>query len=154
MNKTKKSILSEINDIFVISTSGIPYYAKCFGGDICKDRPDHLLQCGFIAGLFQFSHEFGQSGIKEVIFESGKMIFEKIMIHNEPILVVFFTTCKPKTKQLRTNLHRTAQAFIEKYDDKFMSDGKLHNVNSFSDFTDTLINLQLINRDPMGSIDL
>jgi hypothetical protein len=45
------------DDVFIIDSSGIPYYSRCFGGETCKMRPDHTLQTGFLAALYAFSKE-------------------------------------------------------------------------------------------------
>ena len=84
------NLLDSINDVFVISTSGVPYYATCFAGPICKMKPDHLLQSGFIVAMFSFAKEFGQKSIIHVEFEEGLMVFAYRKLENEEILIVFY----------------------------------------------------------------
>ncbi|MHA1122933.1 MAG: hypothetical protein ACTSPC_09075 [Candidatus Heimdallarchaeota archaeon] len=61
------------DDVLILKTSGVPLYAKCFGGQTCKNHPDHALQSGFLAALFSFSKEaFSSNGVKSVIFEDFK----------------------------------------------------------------------------------
>ena len=45
------------DDIFLLQTSGIPLFAKCIGGDYCKMHPNHSLQTGFLAAMYNFSKE-------------------------------------------------------------------------------------------------
>ncbi|MFX0150802.1 MAG: hypothetical protein ACFFAJ_08490 [Candidatus Hodarchaeota archaeon] len=45
------------DDIFILQTSGIPLFAKYFGGDYYKLHPDHSLQTGFLAAMYSFSKE-------------------------------------------------------------------------------------------------
>jgi hypothetical protein len=150
----ENSILDHVNDIFVLSTSGVPYYSTCFGGEICKTKPDHLLQSGFIAALFQFSLEFGQSNIKEVEFEDGKMVFDKRVVNDRELLFVFFTTCEPNTKDLRGVVDEAANAFVKNFNQKLDSSFDIVNVDDYKEFSNILLDLELINRKAMRTVPL
>ncbi|MHA1630712.1 MAG: hypothetical protein ACTSXO_07770 [Candidatus Heimdallarchaeota archaeon] len=77
------------DDVLILKTSGIPLYAKCFGGKTCKAHPDHALQSGFLAALFSYSKEtFSESGIKSVIFSGFKLDFK---VDEEKELILVFT---------------------------------------------------------------
>ena len=78
------------DDVFILDSSGIPYYSRCFGGETCKMRPDHTLQTGFLAALYAFSKEsYGQQEIQSVIFSDLKLHFK---VDNERNVIVVFTT--------------------------------------------------------------
>ena len=149
---SQQSILETINDVFVLDSSGVPYFSTCFGGEICKKKPDHLLQSGFIAALFSYSMEFGQRTIRSVEFEDGKMVFEKRSVNGKDILFVFFTSCEAGTQELRPVVKEAANAFIKQFYRKVATD--LINTEEFNSFSDTLLNLKLINRKAKGPIKI
>ena len=62
------------DDVFVLQTSGIPLFARCFGGEFCKLHPEHALQTGFLAAMYSFSQEsFGQTDLKSVVFKDIRL---------------------------------------------------------------------------------
>lgn len=65
-----------INDIFIQNTSGIPYVARCYGGNYCKTQPDHELVTGFFAAINSFKGELGQSELNNVIYDQINLLFE------------------------------------------------------------------------------
>lgn len=149
-----KSILDTINDVFVLSLSGVPYYAMCFGGETCKSKPDHLLQSGFIVAMFSFAQEFGQKSIINVEFQEGRMVFGFRKVKDVDILVVFFTTTEPRLEEIREIVEKSSDLFVQKFGDKIYSTSQIINVNDFTKFTEDLISLDLVNKKPMGDISM
>lgn len=146
------SLLDSINDIFVISTSGIPLYGNCFGGEICSQRPDHLLQSGFIVAMFSFAKEFGQKNIIFVEFEASRMVFSLRKIENSEILTVFFTTKKPTIEEIQELVTKSADLFVKNYGQVFVKSNEIINSNDYEGFTQDLLNSGYMNRKPMGDI--
>lgn len=66
-----------ISDVFIQNTSGIPYVARCFGGDYCKMHMDHALITGFFAALNSFKGEFGQEAMRMVDFDKVTLVMEQ-----------------------------------------------------------------------------
>ena len=145
------NLLDTINDVFVLSTSGIPYYATCFAGPICKMKPDHLLQSGFIVAMFSFAKEFGQKSIIHVEFEEGLMVFALRKVENSEILIVFFTTNEPSLKEIKELVNKASDKFVDTYREK-ITGARAINTAEFQDFSEILRNIDLINRKPMGDI--
>lgn len=146
------SLLDSINDIFVISTSGIPLYGNCFGGEICSKRPDHLLQSGFIVAMFSFAKEFGQKSIIFVEFEAGRMVFASRKIENFEILTVFFTTNEPTIDEVKELVTKSADLFVKNYRSAVLKSNEIINSNDYEGFTQDLLNSGYMNRKPMGDI--
>jgi hypothetical protein len=146
------TLINSINDIFVLSTSGIPLYASCFGGDICSKRPDHLLQSGFIVAMFSFAKEFGQKSIIFVEFENGRMVFASRTIESFEFLVVFFTTNKPSIEEVKNLVTKSADLFLNNYGQKALLSNHLINTKDYADFTKDLLTSGIMNRNPMGDI--
>lgn len=148
----EKTLIDAVNDIFVISTSGIPLYGNCFGGEICSKRPDHLLQSGFIVAMFSFAKEFGQKSIIFVEFEAGRMVFASRKIQNFEVLTVFFTTNEPHIDQVKELVTQSADLFVKNYGAKVIASNNLINSSDYEGFTRDLLNSGIMNRNPMGNI--
>ena len=67
---------SAIQDVFVIDRGGIPYVARCYGGEYCKNQPDHALLTGFFSALDTFGRELGQDALKEVHFDKLSLLYD------------------------------------------------------------------------------
>ncbi len=147
-----KSLIDAVNDIFVISTSGIPLYGNCFGGDICSKKPDHLLQSGFIVAMFSFAKEFGQKSIIFVEFETGRMVFASRKLSTTELLTVFFTTNEPSIEEVKELVTKSADLFVKKYADKVEKSNNLSNTKDYEGFTKDLLESGVMNRNPMGNI--
>lgn len=117
--KCKEKILNQINDLFIISTSRVTYYASCFGKDICKSKHNHIIQIGFITGLFQLSRSFNQDGISEIAFQSGKLMFETTTIKKTIIIFAYFSSCAMNSNALRKTLKQTIRVFENQYYESF-----------------------------------
>lgn len=146
------SLLDSINDIFVISTSGIPLYGKCFGGEICSKKPDHLLQSGFIVAMFSFAKEFGQKSIIFVEFENGRMVFSARKLENAELLTVFFTTNEHSIEDIKEMVTKSADLFVTNYGTKVVQANNLFNTKDYEGFTSDLLDSGFMNRKPMGNI--
>lgn len=146
------SLIDSINDIFVISTSGIPLYANCFGGAICSKRPDHLLQSGFIVAMFSFAKEFGQKSIIFVEFETGRMVFASRQVEKTELLTVFFTTNEPTIDEIKELVTKSADLFVKKYRDAVIKSNEIINTQDYEGFTKDLQESGVMNRNPMGNI--
>ncbi len=66
-----------ISDIFILEQSGVPYLARCYGGDSCRANPEHGLLSGFFAALNSFSTELDQNRLISVEFDSLKLLFSQ-----------------------------------------------------------------------------
>ncbi|MHA2365667.1 MAG: hypothetical protein ACXAC7_17045 [Candidatus Hodarchaeales archaeon] len=151
----QKTLLESINDVFVINASGLPYYSKCFGGDICRLRPDHALQTGFLAAIYSFAGDFGQKMILEVMFEDSSLIFVKKEMNNAVVLTIFFVSSEGVSKEDQKNLVRqAADAFEKEFIDKIEGPSQIINMNDFEGFSDTLLNLELVSHKPGMDIPL
>lgn len=147
-----QDIINSVNDIFVISKSGLPLYATCFGGEVCSKKPDHLLQSGFIVAMFSFAEEFGQKSIIFVEFEEGRMLFAPRAIQGFEFIVVFFTTNEPEVEQVKTVVSKSADLFLDKYGSKVVTSKNLINTSDYTGFTEDLLSSGLMNRNPMGDV--
>jgi hypothetical protein len=150
----QKKILDTIQDIFILSSAGLPYFSMCFGGELCKRKPDHLLQSGFIAALFQFSMEFGQKSIRDIIFEEGQMIFAKTKIATDEIIAVFFSSNEASPIEIRKVAEAACEVFKSTYESKISNSNKIINILEFTGFSEVLLKLNLINRKASGPVQL
>lgn len=144
--------MDAVNDIFVISTSGIPLYGNCFGGEICSKKPDHLLQSGFIVAMFSFAKEFGQKSIIFVEFEAGRMVFSARKLDNTELLTVFFTTNEPSIEEVKDAVTKSADLFVSKYGQKVNQANNYYDTQDYEGFTSDLLESGFMNRKPMGNI--
>ncbi|OLS25044.1 MAG: hypothetical protein HeimC3_16740 [Candidatus Heimdallarchaeota archaeon LC_3] len=138
--------LDAINDVFVISISGIPYYYGCFGGKKCAKEQNHLLFGGFFAAILQFSLNLENKTIREIILYDTQISIEFREIGNEKILIIFFATKKINSGHLRQIVQRTADAFTSNYSKKLLLKNKLINRSHFESFTDILYNAGIVKR--------
>jgi hypothetical protein len=144
----------EINDVFVISTSGIPYYACCFGGENCHDEPNHLLVSGFLAAVFQFSMQFGQKTIREIVFDDGQMAIDTQEIGKHQILTIFFATKKIKMKNLRKLVTKSANVFGNNYSELMLKTGYTPKMNDFKSFSQRLNEFGIVKKEVMGVVPI
>jgi hypothetical protein len=134
------------DDIFVLQTSGIPLFAKCFGGNYCKLHPDHSLQTGFLAAMYSFSKEsFGQTELKSVIFKDIKLDFK---INKEKEVILVFVNPLEEAN-VETQLDKALSLFIEKYGAKL---GPIIHEDTFKGFEQDLIENRIVTREAMGDI--
>ncbi|MFX0172934.1 MAG: hypothetical protein ACFE9L_13550 [Candidatus Hodarchaeota archaeon] len=134
------------DDIFILQTSGIPLFAKCFGGDYYKMHPDHSLQTGFLAAMYSFSKEsFGQTKLKSIIFKDIKLDFK---IDNEKEVILVFAN-PLEEKNIEFQLDKALSLFIEKYGAKLST---IIDEDSFKGFEQDLIENKIATRGAMGDI--
>ena len=128
------------DDVIILKTSGVPLFAKCYGGSTCKSHPDHALQSGFLAALFSFSKEtFSKKGIKSVIFDDFKLDF-KVDESNELIIVLTNPIMEDEEK-IKKHLEVTHKIFIEKYQPQINQ--LAYDADLFMDFDKDLVDLKL-----------
>ncbi len=136
------------DDVFVLQTSGIPLFARCFGGDFCKLHPDHALQTGFLAAMYSFSQEsFGQTDLKSVVFKDIRLDFK--IDREKEIIMVFANPLG--TEKIDNQLDQSMKLFLEKYGSKI---GPLINEDTFEGFEEDLLKLNVVNAQSMGNIPL
>lgn len=69
--------MAEISDVIIQNTSGIPYFARCYGGDYCKMHADHSLLTGFFAAINSFKGEFNQKALRMINFNELTLVMEQ-----------------------------------------------------------------------------
>lgn len=136
------------DDVFVLQTSGIPLFARCFGGDFCKLHPDHALQTGFLAAMYSFSQEsFGQTDLKSVVFKDIRLDFK--IDREKEVIMVFANPIG--TEKIENQLDQSMKLFLEKYGSKI---GIVIKEDTFEGFEEDLIKLKVVNKQSMGDIPL
>ncbi|MFX0087125.1 MAG: hypothetical protein ACFFAU_15860 [Candidatus Hodarchaeota archaeon] len=134
------------DDVFILQTSGIPLYGKCFGGDFCKSHPDHALQTGFLAAMYSFSQEsFGQKDLKSVIFRDIRLDFK--IDKEKEIIMVFVNPLG--TKDVESQLDLAMKIFLDKFGSKI---GPIVNEEFFNDFEQDLLDLNIVRNQSMDDI--
>ncbi|MFX0012983.1 MAG: hypothetical protein ACFFB2_04080 [Promethearchaeota archaeon] len=134
------------DDVFILQTSGIPLFAKCYGGDYCKLHPDHALQTGFLAAMYSFAEEsFGQEELKSVIFNDIKLDFK--IDREKEIIMVFANPLG--TKMVEDRLNQAMAIFLEKYGSRI---GTIIKEDTFEDFEQDLLSLNVVRSQAMGDI--
>lgn len=137
-----------VDDIFVLQTSGIPLFARCYGGDFCKLHPDHALQTGFLAAMYSFSQEsFGQTDLKSVVFNDIRLDFK---IDKEKEVIMVFANPLGAEK-ISSQLDQAMSLFLEKYGSKI---GIVIKEDTFEGFEEDLLKLNVVNKQSMGDIPL
>ena len=136
------------SDVFVLQTSGIPLFARCFGGDYCKLHPDHALQTGFLAAMYSFSKEsFGQTDLKSVVFKDIRLDFK--IDQEKEIIMVFANPLTAKNIELL--LDQAMSLFLKKYGARI---GIVIKEDTFEEFEEDLIELNVVPNQAMGKIHL
>ncbi|MHA2366954.1 MAG: hypothetical protein ACXAC7_23580 [Candidatus Hodarchaeales archaeon] len=136
------------DDVFVLQTSGIPLFARCFGGDFCKLHPDHALQTGFLAAMYSFSQEsFGQTDLKSVVFKDIRLDFK--IDREKEVIMVFANPIG--TERIDNQLDQSMKIFLEKYGSKI---GLVIKEDTFEGFEEDLLKLNVVNKQSMGVIPL
>ena len=134
------------DDVFILQTSGVPLFAKCYGGDYCKLHPDHALQTGFLAAMYSFAEEsFGQDELKSVVFNDIRLDFK---IDKEKEIIMVFAN-PLGTKNVEDRLEQAMKVFLEKYGSKI---GTIIKDDTFQEFETDLLNLDIVRRPAMGTI--
>ncbi|UCG03830.1 MAG: hypothetical protein JSW11_07555 [Candidatus Heimdallarchaeota archaeon] len=134
------------DDVFILQTSGVPLFAKCYGGDYCKLHPDHALQTGFLAAMYSFAEEsFGQDELKSVIFNDIRLDFK---IDKEKEIIMVFAN-PLGTEMVEDRLNQAMIIFLEKYGSKV---GDIVKEDTFQEFEGDLLNLNIVRSQAMGNI--
>ncbi|MHA2104426.1 MAG: hypothetical protein ACW981_13445 [Candidatus Hodarchaeales archaeon] len=82
------------------------------------------------------------------------MVFDKRVVNDRELLFVFFTTCEPNTKDLRGVVDEAANAFVKNFNQKLDSSFDIVNVDDYKEFSNILLDLELINRKAMRTVPL
>lgn len=134
------------DDVFILQTSGVPLFAKCYGGDYCKLHPDHALQTGFLAAMYSFAEEsFGQDELKSVVFNDIRLDFK---IDKEKEIIIVFAN-PLGTEKVEDRLNHAMKVFLEKYGSKI---GVVIKEDMFQAFEQDLLNLNVVRSQAMGDI--
>jgi hypothetical protein len=139
----------KIQDVFVLSPSGLPYFSKCYGGDFCKLQPDHTLQTGFLAAMYQFSGDFGQKTIDMVRFDQISLHFKPWT--DKDFIIVFAVSVEDDEKEVKEKLLKAGEAFRQKFGDQVRT-GEPINDEVFEDFIHDLE--PILEKKPMMTIPL
>ena len=139
------------DDVLILKTSGVPLFAKCYGGQTCKNHPDHALQSGFLAALFSFSKEaFSSNGVKSVIFEDFKLDF-KVDEEND-LIVVLTNPLDEDERKIKKHLSDTHKTFVEKYHP--IINLIVYDTNLFADFDQDLVKLNVVSNNAKKDLPL
>ena len=134
------------DDVFILQTSGVPLFAKCYGGDYCKLHPDHALQTGFLAAMYSFAEEsFGQDELKSVVFNDIRLDFK---IDKEKEIIMVFAN-PLGTEKVEDRLNQAMNIFLEKYGSKI---GVIVKEDTFQEFEGDLLDLNIVRSQAMGDI--
>lgn len=136
------------DDVFILQTSGIPLFARCYGGDFCKLHPDHTLQTGFLAAMYSFSQEsFGQTDLKSVVFKDIRLDFK--IDRQKEVIMVFANPLG--TENVESKLNQAMNIFLDKYGSKI---GIVIKEDSFEGFEEDLLELNVVHQQAMGPIPM
>ena len=134
------------DDVFILQTSGLPLFAKCYGGNYCKLHPDHALQTGFLAAMYSFAEEsFGQDELKSVVFNDIRLDFK--IDREKEIIMVFANPLG--TEKVEDRLNQAMATFLEKYGARI---GDIVVEDTFQEFEQDLLDLNVVQGKAMGSI--
>ncbi|MHA2203436.1 MAG: hypothetical protein ACW991_07080 [Candidatus Hodarchaeales archaeon] len=134
------------DDVFILQTSGVPLFAKCYGGDYCKLHPDHALQTGFLAAMYSFAEEsFGQDELKSVVFNDIRLDFK--IDREKEIIMVFANPLG--TEKVEDRLNQAMNVFLEKYGSRI---GAIVKEDTFKEFEGDLLTLNIVRSKAMGDI--
>ena len=134
------------DDVFILQTSGVPLFAKCYGGNYCKLHPDHALQTGFLAAMYSFAEEsFGQDELKSVVFNDIRLDFK---IDKEKEIIMVFAN-PLGTEKVEERLNQAMKIFLEKYGSEI---GVIIKEDMFQEFESDLHDLDIVRSQSMGDI--
>lgn len=66
----------EIQDAFIVDSSGIPFVARCYGGKYCMTHPGHELITGFLSAINSFGQEIYRDDLKMITFRGLSVVFD------------------------------------------------------------------------------
>ncbi|MFX1286308.1 MAG: hypothetical protein ACFFB5_21925 [Promethearchaeota archaeon] len=134
------------DDVFILQTSGVPLFARCYGGDYCKLHPDHALQTGFLAAMYSFAEEsFGQDELISVVFNDIRLDFK---IDKEKEIIMVFAN-PLSTENVEDRLNRAMKIFLDKFGSKI---GPVIKEGMFQEFENDLLDLDIVRSQAMGDI--
>lgn len=124
-----------INDIIIFGSHGLPYIAKCYGGDACKADPAHSLVSGFFAALNSFTAEYVEDELRTVEFKNSKIGFSR----DGQVLIAIHTASNHNSNQLREDVDGLLGSFIEMYP-SLVDEEEFSDSSKFTDFSEWLDN--------------
>ncbi len=132
------------DDIIILNASGIPYFAKCFGGKTCTQVKDHTLLTGFIAAMASLTKEIGYEKLWRVIFTNRvKMAFR--VDDSKKIIAVITATANERDKKLEGQLSKILNLFLEKYPE--VVDESVVDLRKFNEFEKELIKEKIVKKE-------
>ena len=109
--------MAEISDVIVQNTAGIPYFARCYGGNYCKMHADHSLLTGFFAAINSFKGEFNQRSLRMINFDELTLVIEQC----DDFLVIIGTDEFVLHEKVRTVAKEVMSEFNNRFGDKLNS---------------------------------
>ncbi len=145
MNETE----TELYDLYVIKSSGIPLFAGCTQSDYCKLHMDqHELQAGFIAALYSFSKEtFTTSRLKTILYDDIQLNFK--VDEDKGLIFVFVHPVDADRAKITQLLEKAHHRFIERYRDVLSDD--LVNDELFRSFLQDLREIGVVKDENLAS---
>ena len=129
--KTRDSSYAVIRNIFIFTRDGIDLFTTNFGD--CHSLEGHpSLTTGFLSALHSFGESLVGEQVKQVSFESLKMIFHAM---GELITVIAVDDDNPKANRVKAE--RIGELFLSSYPDIFddlpLVTADMSKVNGFAD---------------------
>lgn len=139
--------MAEISDVIIQNTAGIPYFAKCYGGDYCKMHADHSLLTGFFAAINSFKGEFNQKALKMINFDELTLVMEQC----EDFLVIIGTDEFDLHPKVRTVAKEVMDEFNNRFGDKLSSSyyARLPEMEGFETWMETKIGNAMADLSPL-----
>jgi hypothetical protein len=119
-----------ISDLYIQNTSGIPYVARCYGGDECENNPSHSLMTGFFAAINAFKGELGRDKLTTIGFDEFILIVEC----SNDIMVVVGVESHDHIDELRKVATDLGNEFNKRYSE-VISQSTFVETSQFNEFT-------------------
>ena len=131
----------QLNDVYLLKTSGLPLLAGCTGTDFCKTHMEqHILTSGLLAAVHSFSQEtFQSSTLHSINYNNIRISF----MFDKDIILSFVTSSDSNNRRIKRDLTKTWNRFQEKYGDFVRSDVPFDDAH-FLGFSRDLIDLGVI----------
>ncbi len=127
-----------ISDVIIQNTSGIPYLARCYGGDFCQNNTSHTLITGFFAAIYTFKGEFNQEKLRIIGFDKLSLIIE---VQDEFMVILGVEDIEDiSEKTIRKLAKEITREFIDRYQDIIKSTRSI-DLRLFDDFVQIMDDL-------------
>ncbi len=127
--------MAEISDLFIQSTSGLPYKASCYGGEYCRMHGEHSLITGFFAAINSFKGEFQQESIDLIKFDQLTLVLEQL---GEFMVIVAVDDFK-NHERVRNLAKEILKEFYDRYGE-VLTDNNYAKLSDFNEFDTWLDN--------------